>query len=125
MARAEFHFAGGPDYCRGCADLGLACATGTSPQGRRCTYEETAPVTGAGWQAWDVACKCAGQLRLSPGGSVVGLDFPAAFTLAEALGYDRAGLAELLPAIEVGMVKAINERIETQRADRRAARDDG
>jgi len=119
MARAAFHFAGGPDYCRGCADLGLPCATGTAPEGRRCTYEETAPETRAGWEAWDVACKCAGQLRLSAGGSVVGLDFPAAFALAHALGYDRAGLAELLPAIEAGMVKAINERIETQRADGR------
>jgi hypothetical protein len=45
MARAAFHFAGGPDYCQGCADLGLPCATGSAPEGRRCTYEETTPVS--------------------------------------------------------------------------------
>jgi hypothetical protein len=37
---------------------------------RRCRYVETAPVSLEGWQAWDVAAKCAGQLRLAPVGGV-------------------------------------------------------
>jgi hypothetical protein len=80
--------------------------------GRRCPYVETALVSLEGWQAWDVAAKCAGQLRLAPmGGGVIGLDFAAAFACAHALGYDLAALAELLPAAEAGMVAAINDRL--------------
>jgi hypothetical protein len=64
-----------------------------------------------GWQAWDVAAKCAGQLRLAPVGGVSGLDFTAAFACGRALGYDLVALAELLPAAEAGMVAAINDRL--------------
>lgn len=56
--------------------------------------------------------RCAGQLRVAPGGGAVGLDMGAALRLAEALGYAAAAAAELLPAAEAGLVKAINERME-------------
>ena len=79
--------------------------------GKRCPYVETAPVSLEGWQAWDVASKCAGQLRLAPMGGVSGLDFAAAFACGRALGYDLGALAELLPAAEAGMVAAINDRL--------------
>jgi hypothetical protein len=80
--------------------------------GGRCPYAEHAPQTAEGWQAWDVLCKCAGQLRLAPmGGAVLGLDLGAALALTAAAGYDAAAIAELLPAGEAGMIKAINDRI--------------
>jgi hypothetical protein len=63
-----------------------------------------------GWQAWDVALRCAGQLRTSPFG-VVGLDMGAAIKIGEALGYDAPALAELLPSCEAGIVAAMNEKI--------------
>ena len=44
-------------------------------------------------------------------GGVSGLDFTAAFACGQALGYDLAALAELLPAAEAGMVAALNERL--------------
>jgi hypothetical protein len=93
-------------------DPGAKPATGLGPVDRRCRYVETAPVSLEGWQAWDVAAKCAGQLRLAPmGGGVSGLDFAAAFACAHALGYDLVAFAELLPAAEAGMVAAINDRL--------------
>ena len=63
-----------------------------------------------GWQAWDVALRCAGQLRMSQF-VVIGLDMNAAIKIGEALGYDATGLAELLPACESGMVSAINAKV--------------
>ena len=53
--------------------------------------------------------RCAGQLRLAPNESaVIGIDLAAAIALAKALGYDLRSVAELLPAVEAGMVAAIN-----------------
>jgi len=63
-----------------------------------------------GWQAWDVALRCAGQLRMAQF-AVIGLDMNAAIKIGEALGYDATGLAELLPACENGMMAAMNEKI--------------
>lgn len=63
-----------------------------------------------GWQAWDVALRCAGQLRMAQF-AVIGLDMNAAIKIGEALGYDPTGLAELLPACEAGMTAAMNEKI--------------
>jgi hypothetical protein len=63
MARAEWHFGDGPAYCRGCADLGRACAGGgVGETGQRCPEIETRPQTAAGWQAWDIALRCAGTV---------------------------------------------------------------
>jgi hypothetical protein len=55
---------------------------------------------------------CSGQLRIVAG-AVIGLDIVAALRLGEALGHDLRPLAELLPAGEAGMIKALNEQIRT------------
>lgn len=47
--------------------------------------------------------RCSGQIRTSISGPV-GLDFNAAFQVADALGYGRTGLVELITAAEVGML---------------------
>ncbi len=77
-----------------------------------CPYIANEPLTDGGWQAWDVLTRSTGQLRIAPG-AVVGIDFAAALRLGEALGYDVHALAELLPAGEAGLVKALNERIRS------------
>ncbi len=64
-----------------------------------------------GWQAWDVTTRCAGQLRLAPHASIVGIDMAAAMTMGAALGHDAYALAELLPAAEAGMIAAFNNRL--------------
>jgi hypothetical protein len=62
-----------------------------------------------------VLTRCVGQLRLAPSASVViGLDLAAAMALATALGYDLRSVAELLPAAEAGLIKALNERLASQ-----------
>ena len=59
--------------------------------------------------------RCSGQLRLAPNASVViGLDLAAAVALATALGYDARAVAELLPAAEAGLTRALNERLASQ-----------
>ncbi|MFO1152746.1 MAG: hypothetical protein U1E42_03630 [Rhodospirillales bacterium] len=69
-------------------------------------------MTAEGWETWDVLCKCATQLRLPPmGGAVLGIDLGVALAVGRACGYDATALAELLPAGEAGLVKAINARI--------------
>lgn len=56
--------------------------------------------------------RCSGQLRLAPqGAGVIGLDLTAAIHLGRAAGYDEQTLAELLPAGETGLVKALNDRL--------------
>jgi len=88
--------------------MDLACATGADgPDGIRCPYVEHAPATVEGWEAWDVAERCAGQLRIAPSGHVLGLDLAVAFALGAALGCDARWLAEFLPEIEAGMVEGL------------------
>ncbi len=77
-----------------------------------CPYIDNEPLTDTGWQAWDVLTRASSQLRIAPG-AVVGIDLAAALRLGEALGYDAHALAELLPAGEAGLVKALNERIRS------------
>lgn len=80
--------------------------------GNRCPYIAHEPLSDAGWAAWDVLTRCSGQLRLAPqGAGVIGLDLAAAIHLGRAAGYDEQALAELLPAGETGLVKALNERL--------------
>jgi len=57
-----------------------------------------------------VLLRCSGQWRIVTG-AVVGLDLDAVFSLGQALGYSLAGVAELMPAGEAGMVEAVNERL--------------
>ena len=112
MARARWHFGGGPTYCAGCRAEGLPCADGRpGVDDQLCPYVEHAPMTVEGWEAWDVLSKCSGQLRLVPMGGVIGLDLGAALACGQALGYEPSGLAELLPAGEAGLVTALNDRM--------------
>ena len=63
-----------------------------------------------GWEAWDIALRCAGQLRMAQF-AVIGIDMNAALKIAEALNIDSTSTAELLPSCESGMVSAINAKI--------------
>jgi len=67
-------------------------------------------VEGAG--VWDLALKLGGQLRVVPG-AVIGWDLGAAMALATALGVNPLVAAEILPAIEAVVVKAINEQLRS------------
>jgi hypothetical protein len=58
-------------------------------------------------EAWDVLLACQGQLRLTPSGHVIGIDINAALRIGAAGGDDLAGLSELLPAAEAGLVEAL------------------
>jgi hypothetical protein len=110
--RSRWHFGGGPGYCDGCRREGRPCAKGEpGSDGALCPYIENEPLSDAGWQAWDILTRCAGQLRFVPG-AVIGLDLGAALGMAAAAGYDAMALAELLPAGEAGLVAAINERLK-------------
>jgi hypothetical protein len=53
-----------------------------------------------------VLLACQGQLRLAPSGHVIGIDIKAALRIGAAGGDDLAGLSELLPAAEAGLVEA-------------------
>ena len=68
-------------------------------------------LTDAGWAAWDTLLRCAGQLRVTANGIVAGLDLHAAMTVGMALGHCPHALAELLPAGEAGLIRALNERL--------------
>lgn len=51
------------------------------------------------------------QVRVAPmSGHVIGFDLGAMLPAAAALGYDLVGLAELLPAVEWGMVTGLAKR---------------
>lgn len=63
-----------------------------------------------GWEAWDVALRCAGQLRTAQF-VAVGIDMNAALQIAQARGYEISSVADLMPACESGMVTAINEKL--------------
>ena len=65
-----------------------------------------------GWEAWDIALRCAGQLRMAQF-AVIGIDMTAALKITEALCIDPIGIAELLPSCESGMVSAINEKLSS------------
>jgi hypothetical protein len=58
-------------------------------------------------EAWGVLLVCQGQLRLAPSGHVIGIDLTAALRIGAARGHDLAGLSELLPAAEIGLVEAL------------------
>lgn len=89
----------------------MLCSKGKeNAEGERCPYCTSEPQTMEGWQAWDVALRCTGQLRMTQL-IVIGLDMGAAIKIGEVLGYDATGLAELLPSCEAGMVAAMNEKI--------------
>lgn len=54
--------------------------------------------------------KVAGQLRMGGMGGIAGVDLGVALDLARAIGYDVRAMAELLPAAERGLVRALNRK---------------
>lgn len=66
-----------------------------------------------GWQVFDLATRLGGQMR-PHGRGFVGYDMPAALQLADALGVERAAVAEFLPLIEAEAVIGMNGRIGEQ-----------
>ena len=77
-----------------------------------CPYNENAPKTEAGVQAWDIMERSAGQFRYLLAGSkaiVTGLDMAGALAIAEALAYDTEAVADLLPACEAGAIAGFSE----------------
>ncbi|MBI4968173.1 MAG: hypothetical protein HZC25_08665 [Rhodospirillales bacterium] len=54
--------------------------------------------------------RVAGQLRFAPGGAVVGIDMAVALKFAEALGYDSAAVADLLPEGEAGLLEGLKSQ---------------
>jgi hypothetical protein len=63
-----------------------------------------------------VLLACQRQLRLAPGGHVMGIDMNAALKIGAARGCDLAILAELLPTAETGLVEAIcSDRVQNGR----------
>lgn len=90
---------------------GRPCAEGKpGTDGALCPYLAHEPATDAGWAAWDVFLRSAGQLRIAMNGIVLGIDLHACMTLGQALGHCPHALAELLPAGEAGLVRALNDR---------------
>ena len=79
--------------------------------GERCPYLAEAPVTDAGWAAWDTLLRCAGQLRVAANGVVLGLDLGTVLSLGVALGHSPQHLAELVPAAEAGLVDGLHNRL--------------
>ncbi|MBF0095323.1 MAG: hypothetical protein HQL34_12385 [Alphaproteobacteria bacterium] len=51
---------------------------------------------------------CQRQVR-SADGRVIGLDLSAAMMIGAAKGYDASALADLLPAIEAGLILALRK----------------
>jgi len=52
-----------------------------------------------------------GQLRISPGGAIIGWDMTAALAMANALGLDPLLTADLLPVIEAEAVRGLNRTL--------------
>ena len=53
---------------------------------------------------------CLGQLRFTPSGHVAGIDMNAALKIAEARGFERCVMSELLSAAENGLIEAMNQK---------------
>ena len=92
----------------------MPCARGEpNAEGELCPYRAQEPRSFEGWQAWDLALRCGGQLRLSQM-VAIGMDFSAAMHVAAALGHDERATAEFLPAIEAGTTSAFNEKLSSE-----------
>ena len=96
----------------------MPCARGEpNAEGELCPYRAQEPRSFEGWQAWDLALRCGGQLRLSQM-VAIGMDFSAALQMAAALGHDANATAEFLPAIETGTTSAFNEKLSSEMKNR-------
>lgn len=96
----------------------MPCARGeANADGELCPYRQHEPQSFEGWQAWDLALRCGGQLRLSQM-VAIGIDFSAALQVAASLGHDANATAEFLPAVEAGMTSAFNEKLSSEMKNR-------
>ena len=92
----------------------MPCARGeANAEGELCPYRQHEPQSMEAWQAWDLALRCGGQLRLSQM-VAIGMDFSAALQVAASLGHDANATAEFLPAVEAGMTSAFNEKLSSE-----------
>jgi hypothetical protein len=66
-------------------------------------------------EAWDLLLACQGQLRLAPGGHVVGIDMDAALKIGAARGCNLEVLSELLAAAEAGLVEGLRAEVDRPR----------
>lgn len=80
--------------------------------GQRCPYVEHEPQTREGRLVWDLAQRCASQVRIAPMGGIVGFDLTALMGAADVAGVEQEWLLDLLPPIEAGMVDAMAKRRE-------------
>ncbi len=115
----EWHFtpSGGPQYCQGCVHENTACAKGGKGEnGARCPYSEFAPQTIQEQQAWEIVEACAGQLRLTATGQVIGLDMDTVMHMIAARGFDNAPVLELMQDAEKGIVVALSKNGEAAEA---------
>ncbi len=112
-ALAAWHFGGGAAYCRGCAAQGRPCAEGEPGADGdalplpRAGAGSPMPAGRPGTRCCAAPASC-GSPRTA---SSLGLDLHAAMTVGMALGHCPRALAELLPAGEAGLVRALNERL--------------
>ena len=96
----------------------MPCARGDrGADGELCPYRQHEPHSMEGWQAWDLALRCVGQLRLSQM-VAIGIDFSAALQVAASLGHDACATAEFLSAIEAGMTSAFNAKLSSEMKNR-------
>lgn len=51
-------------------------------------------------------------MRVTAVGTISGIDMAGALAMARAMGVDDRLAAEMLPAIEAGLVKAINQKLD-------------
>lgn len=70
---------------------------------------EFSPLTINGIEAWDLFIRCDSQLRISPGGRVIGLDQTAIMAGCEMLGYDKTITFLLINSAEAGMLSGLGK----------------
>lgn len=86
--------------------------------GKKCPTIENEPRTAEGWQVWRLVFRLMGQARRAGmDGQMSGLDFGAAFQVADALGVERRVVAELMPYAEDGIVTALAKRAADRAED--------
>jgi len=70
---------------------------------------EFAPQTINGVEAWDLFLRCQTQVRISPGGRIIGLDQTAILSACEMLGYDNIITFILINSAEAGMLSGLGK----------------
>lgn len=74
----------------------------------RCPYIEHEPQSIEGHGAWELVLTNSSQFRSNAMGEVIGLETSNLLTLAGYQDFDLGVMAKLIPAIERGLMQAIN-----------------